>query len=286
MSKNEIEEIILLNSKSIRKNKNFFSAVSELYKNDSEQRINQPTFYKYVLNESRFNIILITCCFIFTQRISSLKSIKEFCQTNLISSQNTIIAIISLLRVSGRIEAIRDESDGRNIKLEITEKGMKDLTVYISAMVSPLKKLYPEYNFDFEEIEKKSFLSEFFYGISVPLLNGVTYKKINTEIDYYIDKDGGRSLLLYLYIKSEQSNGTIKYTTNELACEFSVSRTQIKRLLDKLNEFGNFKRYDKNNIETTSSFKKLIEDYLSIYFSYIEFYIFTSADLRRNLISH
>lgn len=115
-------------------------------------------------------------------------------------------------------------------------------------------------------------------------MKGVTYKQINTKINYYIDKDGGRSLLLYLYMKSAFNNMQINSTINQLAFEISVSRTQVLRLVNSLEKDGYIKDISKKDITVNQNLIDLVEDYMSIYFSYIEYYLFSSADLRRILI--
>lgn len=104
----------------------------------------------------------MTCCFIFSGSIKSIKDIKNYCEINSISSQNSIIAVISLLKASGRIDTERDSDDRRNVKLVITQKGLKDLKSYIYTVIAPLKDLHPEYNFNMEAIASRSFLQDFF----------------------------------------------------------------------------------------------------------------------------
>lgn len=285
MSAELIKQAIIANAHIIKERKTFFYAIEEFYKNDSALLKIQPAFFKYILNESRFNIILMTCCLIFSHSVTSIKDIKNYCEINSISSQNSIIAVISLLKASGRIDTDRHSDDRRNVKLNITPKGLKDLEKYISTVITPLIKLYPEYIFDLDSIATHSFLQDFFYGVSVPLLKGVTYKSINNRIDYYIDKDGGRSLLLNLYMKSVSNNMQIHYTINQLAFETSVSRTQVTRLISKLMKDGYFSSMSKNTIVVNQCLLELVEDYMSLYFSYIEYYLFNSADLKRVLIS-
>ncbi|MCK7301398.1 MULTISPECIES: MarR family transcriptional regulator [Enterobacter cloacae complex] len=284
MSAELIKQVIISNALTIRNRKTFFNAIEEFYENDKALLKLQPAFFKHILNESRFNIILMTCCFIFSGSIKSIKDIKNYCEINSISSQNSIIAVISLLKASGRIDTERDSDDRRNVKLVITHKGLKDLKNYIYTVIAPLKTLHPEYNFNMEAIASKSFLQDFFHGVSVPLLKGVTYKQINTKINYYIDKDGGRSLLLYLYMKSAINNMQINSTINQLAFEISVSRTQVMRLVNSLEKDGYICSISKNNIIVNQNLIELVEDYMSIYFSYIEYYLFSSADLKRILI--
>lgn len=284
MSAELIKQAIISNAATIRNRETFFNAIEKFYENDKALLKLQPAFFKHILNESRFNIILMTCCFIFSGSIKSIKDIKNYCEINSISSQNSIIAVISLLKASGRIDTERDSDDRRNVKLVITQKGLKDLKSYIYTVIAPLKNLHPEYNFNMEAIASRSFLQDFFYGVSVPLLKGVTYKQINTKIDYYIDKDGGRSLLLYLYMKSAFNNMQINSTINQLAFEISVSRTQVLRLVNSLEKDGYIKDISKKDITVNQNLIDLVEDYMSIYFSYIEYYLFSSADLRRILI--
>ncbi|EFD0832514.1 MarR family transcriptional regulator, partial [Escherichia coli] len=248
MSAELIKQVIISNAATIRNRETFFNALEEFYENDKALMRLQPAFFKHILNESRFNIILMTCCFIFSNSIKSIKDIKNYCKINSISSQNSIIAVIALLKASGRIDTERASDDRRNVKLVITQKGLKDLKNYIYTVIAPLKTLYPEYNFNMEAIASKSFLQDFFHGVSVPLLKGVTYKQINTKINCYIEKDGGRSLLLYLYMKSAINNMQINSTINQLAFEISVSRTQVMRLVNSLEKDGYICSISKKNI--------------------------------------
>ncbi|EON5967963.1 helix-turn-helix domain-containing protein [Escherichia coli] len=284
MSAELIKQVIISNAATIRNRETFFNALEEFYENDKALMRLQPAFFKHILNESRFNIILMTCCFIFSNSIKSIKDIKNYCKINSISSQNSIIAVIALLKASGRIDTERASDDRRNVKLVITQKGLKDLKNYIYTVIAPLKTLYPEYNFNMEAIASKSFLQDFFHGVSVPLLKGVTYKQINTKINCYIEKDGGRSLLLYLYMKSAINNMQINSTINQLAFEISVSRTQVMRLVNSLEKDGYICSISKKNIIVNQNLIELVEDYISIYFSYIEYYLLSSADLKSILI--
>lgn len=284
MSAELIKKAILSNALIIKERKTFFNAIKEFYEKDKALLKLQPAFFKHILNESRFNIILMTCCFIFSGSIKSIKDIKNLCEINSICSQNSIIAVISLLKASGRIDTERDSDDRRNVKLIITKKGLRDLKNFIHTVIEPMEKLYTEYTFNMEAIATYPFLQDFFYGVSVPLLKGVTYKSINNQIDYYIDKDGGRSLLIYLYMHSVSNDMKINYTINKLAFEICVSRTQIIRLINNLVNDGHIQSIRKNILVVNQSLLNLVEDYMSIYFSYIEYYIFNSADLRRVLM--
>ncbi|NMD82219.1 MULTISPECIES: MarR family transcriptional regulator [Klebsiella] len=284
MSAEIIKQAIISNALTIKSRKNFFYAIEEFYQNDKALLKLQPAFFKYILNESRFNIILMTCCFIFNGSVTSIKDIKKYCEINSISSQNSIIAVISLLKASGRIDTERDSDDRRNVKLIITPKGLRDLKSYIYTVISPLRNIYPEYNFNMESIATYSFLQDFFYGVSVPLLKGVTYKSINNKIDYYLDKDGGRPLLIHLYMNSVHNKMQVNYTINKLACVICVSRTQVIRLINKLMKDGYLQSMNKNTIVVSQCLLDLVEDYMSIYFSYIEYYLFSSADLKRILM--
>lgn len=90
--------------------------------------------------------------------------------------------------------------------------------------------------------------------------------------------------MLYLYMKSSINNMQINSTINQLAFEISVSRTQVMRLVNSLEKDGYICSISKNNIIVNQNLIELVEDYMSIYFSYIEYYLFSSADLKRILI--
>ncbi|MFQ3490901.1 helix-turn-helix domain-containing protein, partial [Enterobacter asburiae] len=81
-------------------------------------------------------------------------------------------------------------------------------------------------------------------------------------INYYIDKDGGRSLLLYLYMKSAFNNMQINSTINQLAFEISVSRTQVLRLVNSLEKDGYIKDISKKDITVNQNLIDLVEDYM------------------------
>lgn len=163
MSAELIKQAIIANALNIKKSGAFFGAIEDFYKSDKSLTKEQPVFFKHILNESRFNIILMTCCLIFSGSLTSIKDIKNFCEINSISSQNSIIAVISLLKASGRIDTERKSDDRRSVKLIVTQKGLKDLVSYITSIIFPLRKLHPEYIFRMEAISTYSFLQDLFY---------------------------------------------------------------------------------------------------------------------------
>ncbi len=63
----------------IKSNPRFGEAILEHYTINDTIYKKQPLFYKTMLQESRFNIILSMCCFIFGNQAESVSEIKELC---------------------------------------------------------------------------------------------------------------------------------------------------------------------------------------------------------------
>ncbi len=69
----------------IKSNPRFSEAIIEHYTINDTIYKKQPLFYKTMLQESRFNIILAMCCFIFGNQAESVSEIKELCSRYKIS---------------------------------------------------------------------------------------------------------------------------------------------------------------------------------------------------------
>ncbi|MCM6994635.1 hypothetical protein M8O30_16340, partial [Enterobacter roggenkampii] len=70
----------------IKSNPRFGEAILEHYTINDTIYKKQPLFYKTMLQESRFNIILSMCCFIFGNQAESVSEIKELCSRYKIAS--------------------------------------------------------------------------------------------------------------------------------------------------------------------------------------------------------
>ncbi|MFG1597476.1 hypothetical protein [Klebsiella quasipneumoniae] len=279
----DTKEFILKNSIKIRNEARFRHAVEVFYKINKELHCSQPFFFKYVFNESRFNLMMMICCLVYGEGLLLLTDVKNLCKANLISSESTITSTLSFLVVSGRIEISRDRFNRREVKIKITEKGIEDLSKYIICSLKPLSVLRDEICIGLEQVKSEYFLRNFFCSLSVPLLSGVTFRSINPDIYHFISKDGGRLFIVYLYMQSIKNNNVISYSLDQMCYDHAISRTQVVRLLKDMKSFGFVDFASKNVININNKFINFAEEYLSLWFSYVEFYIYISADLKRFL---
>ena len=84
-----------------------------------------------MLQESRFNIILSMCCFVFGNQAESVSEIKALCTRYNIASPNSVIATITILKTTGRIKtgAVVKIAEKKNCA---DGKGLDELKRYMS----------------------------------------------------------------------------------------------------------------------------------------------------------
>jgi DNA-binding MarR family transcriptional regulator len=261
----------------IKNNPRFSEAIKEHYRINDAIYKKQPLFYKTMLQESRFNIVLSMCCFVFGNQASSVSDIKELCTRYKIASPNSVIAIITLLRTTHRIKTWRCSEDRRKTMIEPTAKGLDELKRYMSGAFLPVSILYPDYNININLLDDTGQRHSFFHRAAEYLFRGVTFKKILPEVGLFIDKDGGRMIMLYLYlqaIKNKNAHGAIiEYSASVLAREFFVSRIHVNRIMKSAQEAGYFKERENGFITIHASFIELVENYAGLYFAYVTHYL-------------
>lgn len=190
----------------IKSNPRFGEAILEHYTINDTIYKKQPLFYKTMLQESRFNIILSMCCFIFGNQAESVSEIKELCSRYNIASPNSVIAIITILRTTGRIRTWRCTEDRRKTRIAPTEKGLNELKRYMSGAFLPVSILYPTFNINVNLLDNDILRSNFFRRAAEYLFRGLTFRKVLPEVGLFIDKDGGRMIMLYLYLQAMKKN--------------------------------------------------------------------------------
>ncbi len=232
----------------------------------------QPLFYKTMLQESRFNILLATLCFIFGQRIACVSDIKELCARYRIASPNRVIAILTLLRTTGRVQTRRDGDDRRRVILGPTEKGVEELKYYLRGTLEPLGLLFPKENISVNVMDKRRLRQSFFHNAADYLFNGVIYKKILPDACLFIEKDGGRMLMLYLYLlareQCQENQVTVSCPLSQLAKIFFISRTHTRRILQAAEQAGYLAENEDGSLTLFPSFFELVENYAGFYFAY------------------
>lgn len=223
---NHISSRALLHRRDVIKNNpRFGEAITEHYRINDAIYKKQPLFYKTMLQESRFNIILSMCCFVFGNQAESVSEIKALCTRYNIASPNSVIAIITILKTTGRIKTWRCTEDRRKTKIAPTEKGLDELKRYMSGAFTPVSILFPTFNINANLLDNDILRHNFFRRAAEYLFRGLTFRKVLPEVGLFIDKDGGRMIMLYLYlqaIKNKTAHGAIiAYSASTLAKEFS-----------------------------------------------------------------
>jgi len=261
----------------IKNNPRFSEAIKQHFTINDAIYKKQPLFYKTMLQESRFNIVLSMCCFVFGDQASSVSEIKELCTRYKIASPNSVIAIITLLRTTNRIKTWRCTEDRRKTIIEPTKKGLDELKNYMSGAFLPVSTLYPDYNVNINLLDNDTLRHSFFRRAAEYLFRGVTFKKILPEVGLFIEKDGGRMIMLYLYLqamKNKNAHGaTIDYSASVLAKEFFVSRIHVNRIMKSAQEAGYLKEREDGRISIYPNFLQLVENYAGLYFAYVTHYL-------------
>lgn len=270
-------EALLHRKNIIKDNPKFRAAIREHYQINDKLYKKQPLFYKVMLQESRLNIALSVCCFIFGNQASCVSDIKELCSKYKIASPNSVIAIIALLKTTNRIKTWRSPEDRRKVLIMPTQKGIDELKRYMSGAFLPLNLLYPEYNISVDLLDDEVPRQDFFRRAAQYLFRGVTFKENLPEVGVFIGKDGGRMIMLYLYLQAIENMTTrgaiINYSSNALAKEFFVSRIHVSKIIKVAQGTGYLKERADGLIEIYPSFIQLVENYTGLYFAYVMHYL-------------
>lgn len=275
---NHISSSALLHRRDvIKSNPQFDKAILEHYTINDAIYKKQPLFYKTMLQESRLNIILSMCCFIFGNQAESVSEIKALCSRYKIASPNSVIAIITILRTTGRIKTWRCTEDRRKTIIAPTKKGLDELKRYMSGAFMPVGILYPGFNINVDLLDNDVLRHNFFRRAAEYLFRGLIFRKILPEVELFIDKDGGRMIMLYLYlqaIKNKTAHGaTIDYSASTLAKEFFVSRIHVNRIIKSAQKMGYLKDRGDGRMSIYPAFIELVENYAGLYFAYVTHYI-------------
>lgn len=277
MDINISREALLRRKDLIKNHPRFQDAIREHYAINDAIYKKQPLFYKVMLQDARFNIVLAMCCFVFGNQASCVSDIKELCSRYKIASPNSVIAIITLLKTTNRIRTWRNGNDRRKVLIEPTQKGIDELKRYMNGAFAPLTLLFPGYNVSVDLLDDETQRHNFFRRAAEYLFRGLTFRKTLPEVGLFIEKDGGRMIMLYLYLqatnKMNSRGAIIKYSPSVLAKEFFVSRIHVTRLIKAAQETGYLREHTDGTLEIYPCFIQLVENYAGIYFSYTMHYL-------------
>lgn len=272
-----LKEKLRLRCEQVKALPGFHNAIHLHYQLNQEIYRQQPLFYKTILQETRFNIVLATCCLIYGHQATSISHIKELCERYKISSPNSVIAIITLLKVSGRLRTFRDSQDRRKVMIEPTDKGLRELKHYMESAFRPLSLLCPGHGFSSSFLDRKQQRRDFFNRAADYLFRGIVYKNVLPEACVFLDKDAGRMIMLELYSEARRQSQShhviISCSWKALAAKFSVSRTHIRRLIQAACNSELLCELESGDILLQPAFFTVVEDYMGFYFSWVLYYL-------------
>ena len=139
--------------------------------------------------------------FCFGNQAESVSEIKALCTRYNIASPNSVIAIITILKTTGRIKtgAVVKIAENKNCA---DGKGLDELKRYMSGAFTPVSILYPAFNINVNLLDNDILRHNFFRRAAEYLFRGLTFRKVLPEVGLFIDKDGGRMIMLYLYLQA------------------------------------------------------------------------------------
>ncbi|CZX67829.1 Uncharacterised protein [Enterobacter hormaechei] len=183
----------------------------------------------------------------------------------------------------------RCTEDRRKTKIAPTEKGLDELKRYMSGAFTPVSILYPTFNINVNLLDNDTLRHNFFRRAAEYLFRGLTFSKVLPEVGLFIDKDGGRMIMLYLYlqaIKNKTAYGAIiAYSASTLAKEFFVSRIHVNRIIKSAQEAGYLKDRGDGRMSIYPAFIELVENYAGLYFAYVTHYINVVPKERRHAVN-
>lgn len=81
-------------------------------------------------------------------------------------------------------------------------KGLDELKRYMSGAFTPVSILFPTFNINANLLDNDILRHNFFRRAAEYLFRGLTFRKVLPEVGLFIDKDGGRMIMLYLYLQA------------------------------------------------------------------------------------
>ncbi len=229
-------------------------------------------FYKTVLKESRIYIIMTLLCFYYTRGETSQAEVKEYCTSMRFASGNSIDSMMFFLRVSGRMNAERNEKNKRVLMVSPTEKGLKEVGNYLLSALLPLNKAYPLLNLSVETVNDKEILSMMYRNMYDLLINRIIINRILPDIHLFTEKDSGHMVILSLYLEAlkHSDNGVLRifeYPYIAVSKTIAVSHTHVRRIVSAAAGAGWMKMHGKSQIEILPEFMQLVREYMGLYFS-------------------
>ncbi len=80
----------------------------------------------------------------------------------------------------------------------------------MSGAFTPVSILYPAFNINVNLLDNDILRHNFFRRAAEYLFRGLTFRKVLPEVGLFIDKDGGRMIMLYLYLQAIKNKNSTR----------------------------------------------------------------------------
>ncbi|KOC89281.1 hypothetical protein [Winslowiella iniecta] len=267
----ELETKIIQKSIEFRERDNINEAIKRHYELLHKLYLTNPLYFKTIFKANRFIIGSAILGIYYTRNGSTFKDIKKFCIANDLLSINALDSFLLFLRVGGRLEVYRDESDKRKLNYKPTAKALSETKKMINTMLIPCAMLSAEFDLAYYE-NYQNFVPAFFKSYAEITLNRIFVHDMVPGSGDFLSRDGGHMIMFNLYLESIKQN-TLDVNYNFLKASFScgVSRSHIKRCLQAVEQNQLLTIVEsKHIVSLTPAFMQMVRDYFALYLASVK----------------
>ncbi len=267
---NDIESKALI----IARRHGFNDAIVEHHHMLMDVYASTPSYFKTLFKSNRFILGIVLLSIYSTQEHATIDQVKEYCEKLNIFSKNSINSFILFLRVSGRIQTVKDENDKRKLLFTPTEKALIETKRLIRTMVSPIQKMNEKIIVE-EIIDKDDFVFLFFKHYSEVVFNDVFLHILVPESKCFIMRDAGHVIITHIMTNClKLDKNRLQLNLFDSAKQCGVSRSHLRRSLVDAEGQGllDFKSIS-GEVIINQEFHDIANRYMSLYFSAIEYSI-------------
>ena len=271
--KQELEAKIIQKSVEFRERDNINEAINCHYELLHKLYLTNTLYFKTISKANRFIIGSAILGIYYTRNGCTFKDIKRFCITNDLLSINALASFLLFLRVGGRLEVYRDESDKRKLNYKPTAKALTEAKEMINTMLIPCAMLSANDRFNLDYYQNdQNFVPAFFKSYAGITLNRIFIHDMVPGSDVFLSRDGGHMIMFNLYLESVKQK-TLDVNYNFLKASFScgVSRSHIRRCLQAAEQKQLLTMVENQHIVSlTPAFIQLVKDYFALYLASVK----------------
>ncbi|CAI3788431.1 hypothetical protein AHFPHNDE_02107 [Pseudomonas sp. MM227] len=230
----------------------------------------KPLFYKHILKHDRFMVVVTLLSFSFKNPKMPLSRVKEFCRDRDYMSANSLDSLFSLFEITGFMDVIADEEDGRQRLYRPTAAALSTAKNLINAYTKPSEGMIPNED-RLNRVTLPHDLVPYYYkGFSKVLDANIMLGHQRTDEIWIMNKDGGHLPMLALYVdnlRNSCSKTDQKVATySDLSSRLGVSHTHIIRIIKEGESRGYFK-CNKHQVQLQPEFTELVHRVMASHFA-------------------